>query len=336
MRVMVTGATGFIGYHTTQALLAAGHEVSLLVRSEDKMRRVFGPDCIEHFTVGDITDRKKVRQAMAECDAVIHVAALVSTRAADAQRVFDTNVNGVKEVIGGAVELGLDPVIHVSSVTALYDPAAPVLDEHSPVGVGATGYGRSKVACEKFVRSLQEQGAPVHITYPATVLGPDTPEMTEAHVGLQTYLAHFVPLMSSGNQYVDVRDLADFHLQLVESPPEPGRFLLGGHYIPWRKLGGILERLTGRRLLKLPLSSGFMRLAGRLCDEVSRYLDVELPMTAEGLQYATRWVLMDNGKVEREMGFRFRPVEETLSDSIRWLAREGHITAAQAGDLAPD
>lgn len=336
MRVMITGATGFIGYHTTRALLVAGHEVSLLVRSEDKMRRMFGPDTIEHYTVGDIVDRVKVRESMADCDAVIHIAALVSTRASDAQRVYNTNLTGVREVIGGALNLGLGPVIHVSSVTALYDPSAAVLDEYSPPGVGRTGYGRSKVACEKFVRSLQEQGEPVHITYPATVLGPDTPELTEAHVGLQTYLSHFIPLMSSGNQYVDVRDLADFHLQLLELEPEPGRFLLGGHYVPWRELGPKLHELTGKKPRQLPLSSGMMRLLGRACDELSRFVDLEVPMTAEGLEYATRWVLMDNSKVEQELGFEFRPLEDTLVDSIRWLFQEGHLAAEQVGKLAQE
>ena len=56
MRVMLTGATGFIGYHTARSLLEAGHEVSLLVRSPDKMEKVFGAGVIQHFTQGDITD----------------------------------------------------------------------------------------------------------------------------------------------------------------------------------------------------------------------------------------------------------------------------------------
>ena len=88
MRVMVTGGTGFIGYHTVRALLAAGLEVSLLVRSADKLHAVYGEGVIEHYTCGDIADPVSVGQAMEGCDAVIHVAALVSTHAADAERVY--------------------------------------------------------------------------------------------------------------------------------------------------------------------------------------------------------------------------------------------------------
>jgi dihydroflavonol-4-reductase len=339
MRVMITGATGFIGYHTTLALLDAGHEVSLLVRSVDKMIGLFGQDCIEHYTPGDITDEISVRQAMEDCDAVIHVAALVSTHARDADRVCKTNILGVKNVIGGAVELGIGTIIHVSSVTALYDPSAQVLDENSPPGTAPSGYGRSKVECEQYVRELQEAGAPVSITYPGTVLGPGAPEMTEAHIGLRTYLANFVPVMSSGNQYVDVRDLAQAHLRIVErsGPGEmalPHRYVLGGHYIPWAELGPELEELTGGKVRKIPLNPGLMRLVGRACDRLDRYLDVDMPMTEEGIGYATRWVVMDNSWAERELGFGLRPVADTFTDSIRWLCEKGHITTKQAGALA--
>jgi nucleoside-diphosphate-sugar epimerase len=331
---MITGGTGFIGYHTALALMAAGHEVSLLVRNPDKMRRVFGRGVIKHYTRGDIADATAVRKAMRDCQAVIHVAALVSTHAADEERVYQTNLEGTHNVIGGAVEAGMEHIIHVSSVTALFNPKARRLDEDSPPGTSKGGYGRSKVACEKYARSLQDQGYPVTITYPATVLGPDTPEMTEAHTGLQTYVSRFIPLMTSGAQYVDVRDIADVHLAIIEGRAPSNRYVLGGHYVPWRKLGRVLHSVTGRWPIQLPISSALMRLGGRLADRLGGLLPDDIPVTAEGMTYATRWVPMDNSRVEEDLDFQFRPVEETFADSIRWLYEEGHITARQAGRLA--
>ena len=334
MRVMITGSTGFVGYHTTKALMDAGHEVSLLVRSVDKMNLMYGDGAIEYYTVGDITDEESVRSALVDCDALVHTAAMVSTHGGDAEKVYNTNVLGTKTVIGTGIELGLEAIIHVSSVTALFDPALSVLDEHSPPGSASSGYGRSKVTCEKYVRALQEQGHPVYITYPASVIGPDDPGLTEPHVAVQTYLANFVPLMSSGNQYVDVRDVAAVHLMLLEQSPPPGRFLLGGHYIPWMKLASVLEPLVGRKLLKVPLYGGAMRFAGKIFDRLSPVFKWDIPVTEEGMNYATNWVVMDNSKVERELDFEFRPIQESLRDCIRWLWAEGHITAKQAGKIA--
>ncbi|MEP4148830.1 MAG: SDR family NAD(P)-dependent oxidoreductase [Halioglobus sp.] len=331
---MVTGGTGFIGYHTVMALLEAGLEVSLLVRSVDKMERMYGPGKIQHHTVGDIGDADSVRSALEGCDGVVHVAALVSTHASDAERVYRTNLQGAKNVLGGAADMGLQTIIHVSSVTAIYDPSASVLNEESPLGPNPRGYGRSKVACEKYARSLQDEGHPVYITYPASVMGPDAPELTEAHIGLQTYLSKFVPLMSSGNQYVDARDIARAHLHILQYEVPSNRYVLGGHYLSWKALGPVLESLTGGKVIQLPISGGLMRLAGSLADTLSPVLSLELPITREGLNYATQWVQLDNTRIETELDFEFRPVRETLADSIRWLYQAGHITADQAGKLA--
>ncbi len=333
MRVMITGGTGFIGYHTALALMAAGHEVSLLVRSIDKMNQLYGKGVIEHFTLGDITDESQVRRAMEDCDAVIHVAALVSTAARDADRVYQTNTQGVRNVIGSAVELGL-PAIHVSSVTALYDPTARGLDEDSPPGTSTTGYGRSKVACEEYVRSLQDAGEQVYITYPATVLGPDAPALTEPHEGLKTCLTHFVPIMDSGSQYVDARDIAEVHCRILEQQPASKRFMLGGHYLSWPELGEHLEALTGRELKRLRLGQRTLKLMAAVCDSVGPWFNIDLPLTKEGVVYASNWIMMDSSRVERELGFTFRPVDDTLTDSIRWLQQAGHITTGDAGKLA--
>jgi nucleoside-diphosphate-sugar epimerase len=206
MRVMITGATGFIGYHTVNAMLGAGHEVVLLISNEKKMQDIYG-DRIQHHVVGDITDAAAVAAALDGCDGVISIAALVSTDAKDAQLVYDTNVCATQLIVGGAVERGLEKIIHVSSVTALYDPKASTLDENSPPGPATTSYGRSKAACETYVRELQGQGAPVYITYPVSVIGPYAPSLTEPHEGIRTFMGSLAPLMPSGNPYVDVRDI---------------------------------------------------------------------------------------------------------------------------------
>jgi len=334
MQVMITGGTGFIGYHITMALLEAGHTVSLLVRSVDKMLELYGDDHSLSYTRGDITDSEQVVKALRGCDAVVHAAAMVSTDASDADLVYNTNVEGTKTVIGGALYLGIGPIIHVSSVTALYDPEADTLDENSPPGAATNAYGRSKVACEEYVRDLQDQGEQVYITYPATVIGPDDPGLTEAHVGMQGYLIGFVPLMPSGNQYVDVRDVAEIHLRLLEQQPDVGRYTLGGHFLSWPELGDVLDEVTGRKLARVPLAGGFMRMAGRLFDKLNPYMSTHIPLSEEAMGYATHWVEMDNSKVEDELDFEFRPVQESMRDTVRWLCREGHINDKQAGDLA--
>lgn len=335
MRIMITGGTGFVGYHTASALLDAGHELSLLVRSEDKMRRLFG-DRVQHFTQGDVTDGDSVAAALDGCDGVVHSAAMVSIDKRDAQRVRDTNVGGTRQVIDRACAAGIEKIIHVSSVTALYDPAARFLNEYSPPGKANNAYGASKVECEIYVRQLQDAGAPIHITYPGSIIGPDDPALTEPHQGLKTYLNGVVPVMPSGNQWVDVRDVALAHQRLLEGAFAAGRYTLGGHYVPWTQLVDIISAITGRKLRKVPVPASAMRGLGRLMDTINQWRDtpVDIPVTYEAMVYATNWVRMDDSKAITELDLEFRAVEDSMSAAIRWLLSAGHISAEDAGKLA--
>lgn len=333
MRVFVTGGTGFIGSHTCRELLRAGHSIKLFVRNKAKAKRLFGGK-IRSMAVGDIASAKDVRKAMQGCDAAVHMAAMVSTSKDDAEHVYQTNLSAAENVLGQAAELGCKKIIHVSSITALYDPKAKVLNHKSPPGAAQNAYGRSKVDCEIVARKLQKQGAPLHITYPASVIGPDDPGLTEPHAGLIANLFGLGLDMPSGNQYVDVRDVARAHNALLSKRLKPGRYMLGGHYVSWKNLYATLEQLTGRDLLVLPIPGTAMRMLGRTLDALKPLMDSSTPITHEAMVYATQWVKMDSSKTERDLKIRFRPFEESLIEAIKWLERENHITREHAGLLS--
>ena len=332
MRILVTGGTGFIGYHTAKQLMAAGHEVRLLVRNEDKASKLYGEELPE-LAVCDVTDKDGVRGALEGCQGVVHTAAMVSIDRKDADLVFKTNMQGTRNVVGQAAEMGLDKILHLSSVTAIFDEKATILNEDSPPGTAKDAYGHSKVACENYVRELQEQGAPVFISYPASVIGPEDPGLTEPHAGLIGNLyATFA--MPGGNQWVDVRDVAAAHVAIMETDLPPGRYCLGGHFLSWRDLGKVLSRLTGRRLPVVPVLGITMRTLGRIVDVIQPVLGADTPFTHEAMVYATRWVNLDNRRAEEELGIDFRPVEDSIREALLSLLGRGELDAKLAGKLA--
>lgn len=333
MKVFVTGGTGFIGSYTCHALLNEGHTLKLFVRNKAKAKALFGSK-VRSVVVGDIASVDDVAKAMKGCDAAIHMAAMVSTSKDDAEKVYQTNLAAAENVLGQAVESGCKKIVHVSSITAIYNAKAKKLDHESPLGVAKNAYGRSKVQCEKYARSLQDSGAPLHITYPASVIGPDDPGLTEPHEGLITNLFGLGLDMPSGNQYVDVRDVALAHAALLRKPLKPGRYPLGGHYITWKTLYATLERLTGRNILMLPVPGFSMRLLGRTLDVLKPLVDTQTPVSHEAMVYATNWVKLDNTKTETDLGISFRPFEESLIETVQWLERENYITRVQAGLLS--
>ena len=164
MRVLVTGGTGFVGCHSVAALVSQGHQVRLLVRSRDQVARSLSPLGVADVesVVGDVTAPQSVEEAMAGCDAVLHAAAVYSTDPRAASRVRETNPRAAEIVLGAAVRMGLDPVVHVSSYTALLPPQPPdaVLTPDSPVTRPAGAYSRSKAESDQVARRYREQGAP--------------------------------------------------------------------------------------------------------------------------------------------------------------------------------
>ncbi|MBT38128.1 MAG: NAD-dependent epimerase/dehydratase family protein [bacterium] len=338
MKVMVTGGTGFTGSHTVKAFVAAGHTVRLLVRDSSKVRRVFDPHGIgipeDQIVVGDIVDETSVAEAMKGCDAVFHCAALVDLRRSMAKAVLDTNARGVDLVVGGAVQRGLPSTVYVSSISVFFDPGCPPLHEGLPIAPARTAYGRSKADAERAIRRMQDEGAPIRVSYPTGIAGPEDPGMSGANHVFYTWFVDLGLETSSGFQIVDVRDVAALHRRLLELPEGAHRYPAAGGMLSWAEAYELAERLTGTRIRRVTLPGNVVRVLGTAGDWVKRVYDFNFPLTRDSMEFATQWPGANASRTTDELGVEFRPLEETYTDTLRSLYRAGRLTAAQVGRLA--
>src|ERR1700730_8003079 len=257
MRVLVTGGTGFVGGWTAKAIADAGHTVRFLVRTPAKLETSvakLGVDVSDHV-VGDIKDRESVREALTGCDAVVHSAALVATDPRQTPQMLATNMEGARNVLGQAVHLGLDPIVHVSSFTALFHPDLVTLTADLPVVGGTDGYGTSKAQVEIYARGLQDAGAPVNITYPGMVLGPPVgDQFGEAGEGVKAALQmHTIPGRNAAWLVIDARDVAALHVALLEPGRGPRRYMVGGHRVPVTDLARMMGEVADARMVAIPV-----------------------------------------------------------------------------------
>ena len=336
MKILVTGGTGFIGTFAVSALIKAGHKVRLLVRDAEKMQRVFQPHgvVIDDYVVGDVTDEKAVKEALEGCKAVIHAAAMVATSEKYAQLVYNTNVNGTKNVIGQAVEAGIQHIIFMSSITAIICPHAESVNEESKVGTAENIYGRSKIDCEHYVRNLQgKKESHITILYPVGVIGPHDPSLSEAMDGILYFLNKVSIVTPSGVQYIDVRDCAEIILRIVEMDDAPERLVLGGHYYSWSEEVDILDELTGRKIPRIPMSSGNIVRLGILMDFIHKLTGMNLPLTKEAATLCGYWCFADGQKLIDNLGFEYRDKRETFTDVLKWFGQAGHTTSKKLGKL---
>ena len=326
LKVLVTGATGFAGSHTTRALLDAGHRVRAFVRSPGKAARVLGERERLEVAQGDIGDAASVREALRGCDGVIHCAAVVAVGIkGDPEELIEANVAGVRNVIGTAIEEKVERVVHVSSIATLFRGDGTTLTESSEPQESKLPYGQSKVLAERYVREKQAEGHPVKIVYPAAIIGPDDPGFTEPLNALRTFIEDFIPLTTAGMQFVDVRDVATALARIVEAEPGSGRYLVAGGFLPWPELARTLEEASGKKLRKIRFPAPLLRATGRFLEIVRKFIDVELPLTSEAAAYVTRWDPVPNSASLREMGVTFRDVHESITETVRWMRDAGHL-----------
>jgi nucleoside-diphosphate-sugar epimerase len=318
---------------------AAGHELTLLVRSPERAQRMLDARGVDPSRVtiaeGDIVELGAVRQALDGCEAVVHAAAVVGIDGAKAKQARVTNERGARNVLGAAVELGLDPIVYVSSVSALFHPGGPVLiTADSPVAPATRPYAASKAASERFARELQAGGAPVVCVYPGGILGPDDPGNSEAMRGAIIWRRLTMVRLHSGYLLVDVRDVAAVIAAALVPGQGPRRYLAGHHYVPWPQLCDLVAGVTGRRVNRLPMTGPLLRGLGRAGDVVHRVIPFNFPLSGEAMETASLMVPMDDQPTIDELGIEFRSAAETLRDTYQWLYDAGRIPGRLVPALA--
>ena len=338
MKVLVTGGTGFVGAHVVAALVRGGHDVRLLVRRAEQVPASLGPLGVEvrDLVVGDVLDEAAVGQALDGCEAVVHAAAVFSLDPRRTEEVLATNERATELVLRGAVERGLDPVVHVSSTVALvrHGGSGPDL----PLGDMRLPYARSKIASERIARRLQDEGAPVTCVYPGGVLGPHDPYLGTIAEMMVWIAAGRQPVFPRGAMhFVDVREVA----AVVAAATEPGRgarrYVVPGWHLDGRDLYGAVGRVTGRRRPHVEPPAPVLRGAARLIDGLNRVLPsgLHLPGDPESMELMARGTLFDTSRATEELGVVARPLDDSVRDTLVSLAEGGRLRARHLGALRP-
>jgi dihydroflavonol-4-reductase len=322
MLIAVTGGTGYVGAHTVRALLAAGHQVRLLVEPGGDRAPV-----LQRFTElgdvevvpGDVRDEATIRALLAGCGAVLHGAGVVGTDNRRRQLMWEVNAHASEQVLNCAVETGLDPVVLVSSYSALFPSPTGVIGPDTPTAPGRSDYAKTKGYADRVARRLQSRGAPVVVTYPSSVVGPafhTAPGVTER--GWAPLVRFGVaPRLRGGMQMIDVRDVADVHTALMTPGRGPRRYLCGGKLLTFDQMIDALERGVDRRFRRLPLHAGVFRQMSRIGDVLGGIVPMGDGLTYEAALLLTAATPTDDSATLGDLGLSWRDPVLAIIASLR-------------------
>jgi farnesol dehydrogenase len=332
MKVLMTGATGFLGRHIVSEL-APRHSLRLLVRRGSSRERF--PAGVE-FAEGDVTDRESLKRAVDGCDAVVHAAALVKILAPREQ--FDRiNVGGLENVLAAAEAAGtVERIVYVSSFMALGPTErgpGGVLDESAPPSdrVWINDYERTKTLSDRLARKAMAGGAPLDVVYPGVIYGPG--ELTEGNIVVRHILdlvrGKLPALLGKPERrwnYVFVDDAAHGIAQVLESPVPAGRrFVLGGENVTQGDFYATVGRLFGAKIPSLHLPDFVAKAAGALQKGWAKLRGTTPQLTPDLVDvYRHDWAY-DSSLAEKGLGYRWRPLAEGLGTTAAWLRQSGQI-----------
>lgn len=334
MKVLVTGATGFIGGNLARALWGRGYEVRALVRPKSNTLTIDGTGVEQ--AQGDIRDRESLASAIKGCQAVFHCAAAYTFWARDPSIIYQTNVDGTANVLEAAQRADVSRVVYTSTVSTIGLPegvhnagAAPSLGtEESLVSprhlVGH--YKKSKYQAEQMALKKCGDGLPVVVVNPTAPVGPWDVKPTPTGRMVLDFLRGRIPAyVATGMNLVDVGDVAEGHILALEKGRPGQRYLLGNRNVTLMEFFSMLQAATGRRAprwrIPFPVAIGLGYL-DLLLEGVILRREPRIPL--EGIKIAQTPMYVSCQKAVAELGLPQTPVEIGLEKAVNWFKDNGY------------
>jgi nucleoside-diphosphate-sugar epimerase len=284
---------------------------------------------------GDAQDPAVIDAALVGMDALVQAAATYRYDR-KAGPLMANNAALARTILEAAGRAKVTKVVDISSLVVFALGHSPVSEDTPLTAAGDRAwtdpYLRSKVEAELVGRELEAKGLPRVTVHPGTVIGPEDTAMGTSS-GLVTTLLAGGPAVDSRSPWVDVRDVAR-GIVLALDQPAGRRFALTSGVVRHRELAATIDDLTGMHPRRSFLSDGMVRLFASVNDVFGGRLS---PLPDRG---SIEWLLgnaaaVDTTRATRDLGLSFRPIRETVADSIRWWAEHDSIDRRLAGRLAP-
>ena len=323
---LVTGATGFLGWHVARKLLDRGYAVRGLVRDPSRLRELSGEPGFEAVT-GDLRDAASLERAVSGCGLVFHVAADYRLWAKDESELYRSNVDGTRNLLSAAQSAGVERVVYTSTVGCIGIPKDREGDEDQPVGLEQmTGaYKRSKFQAEQVALEFAGSGFPVVIVNPTAPVGDHDFKPTPTGKIIVDFLRNAMPAyLDTGLNLVDVRDTAEGHLLACEKGRPGERYILGCQNLTLQQIFERLERISGNRAPTVRIPYFVAYLAGIASTGWANVSGEEPRAPLDGVRMASKKMFASHGKAARELGFAPGPVDKALSRAVEWFRENGY------------
>ncbi len=317
----VTGATGFVGGYLTSQLLAAGHDVTALVRTRED-----GLDIAEYGVrphIGSVTDKEGMRRGVRGVDGVFHSAGH-RLAFADRKMMHAVNVLGSRNVFELVRELSIPKCVLTSTLNVFSDTKGVAVDEsHRFTGKHLTEYDRVRAEVHFGVAlPMMGNGIPIVALMPGMVYGPrDTSAM--AHLIMRAMLGRVLAVSATtAYSWAHVMDVAHAHILAMQFGRPGESYIVGGPAHTVRAALVVAGKSAGKKREPIPIPSWLARSAAAVVRPLSHVVP-PWRRTADRLRIAAGVTYLgDDSKARQELGFDPRSLADGMPDAARATLEE--------------
>ncbi len=316
---LVTGASGFLGWHVARTLLEKGIPVRALVRETSKI-----PELDVERCHGDLRDATSIRRAMQGCRTVYHVAADYRLWSRKPEEMYASNVEGTKNIMDAARAAGVGRIVYTSTVGCIGIPSTGIGDETQPVTLAEMSgdYKRSKFLAERAVLDYAAKGLPVVIVNPTAPMGDHDFKPTPTGQIVKDFLNDAMPaFIDTGLNVVNVRDVALGHLLACEHGRTGERYILGAEDMTLQQILLDLASITGKKPVTTKVPYFVAYLAGLVTTGMAQLTGIPPKAPMEAVRMAKKKVWVTHAKATKELGYAPGPALGALEDAVRWFSK---------------
>lgn len=314
---LVTGVSGFLGWHVAQALLEKGIPVRGLARRPSAM-----PDPGYEVVAGDLRDAASLQRAVSGCGLVFHVAADYRLWTKNPDEMYRSNVDGTRNLLEAARGAGVERVVYTSTVGCIGFVEGGVGDETTPVTLNdMTGhYKRSKYLAEQVALDYARQGFPVVIVNPTAPVGDHDVKPTPTGKTILDFLRGKMPAyLDTGLNIVDARETAFGHWLACERGTPGERYILGSENLTLEQIFQKLAVISGRKAPTARIPYAVAWLAGACSTALAGVTGAEPRVPLDAVRMARKKMWVTHAKAARDLGFAPSPAEVGLKRAVDWF-----------------
>ena len=337
MKIFITGATGFIGSHLVERLTHTEHQMCCLVRDPGRARRLqeLGAKLVQ----GDVTDKASVMKGMKGCDWVFNLANIYTFWMPDKRAYEEINVEGTRNVMQCALELGISKVIHLSTYAIWAKSGESPFNEETPVTpYQVSEYARSKYEGDVIAWEFcEKRGLPLVMIYPGNVLGEGDKKPTGQFVGDIVHRKQPVnAFVDTVFTFVHVRDVVEATLKAAEKPDNIGqKYIVANQQLPWGELAAIAARISGSSLPRFTLPGPLALATGAMLTLLAD-ITKKPPLWGLSLDAArtlTTSLKADGSKAQGELGITYTSIQLALEEAVTsCMAKDVRLDATAGSD----